>query len=1213
MVEPNLRIMQDGGVRFLRWDAGASGLQLKRGEQLDNLATWVDVPAVIMRDGSWGALADLSSPKGFYALFAAGIPAAPEDVSLVMVRSDFRIEWFPEFDAARYWLFISKNPSVSPTNYDQVLDVGSASRVTVTGLDEGERYYFVLVAQNESGQSLPSATFSGVFGPNGPVTGYAAYSHSQLSGEPFYVRAANVLVKLKLENDPPGAPTYSATTDVTGQFAIPAVPAGNYEVNWVAPDGQPGPSPTILKVTGDGAALTPLAIPGLPQSIHGKVKFESGEPAAIDDELWDLHHHAQIVAHASGGQLLASVTADSRGGFALPPLPSDKYPVTLTVTYQSLTQTHVVSKEPNVGESWMLPPICFEEILPKVTGISFWQNGVEVTQVEPGIPVEFRAIVDNPDKLTENFRWDLVIDGKTEKKNEAEPVFTFDPITTPGGPDSESVTVRLNVSDLVHNSHIYSATFERIFRPITSGCYSGLVGAWDPANPNVITPLHPANVTIKDYKGATLTKSTLNSTGYFESTITDTSFNYVIRAEKEGYMRFLWPFERLPTEPLFPLVPLETTSHTFDGNPLLVTRTNGIELGILGLQTVAGAAYTGTIKVSTATFDPTVRHPMPPSAVTFDSSQAQSLEFGSKCAWVEVRGSAGELLVPNANLVWTSSVIAPFDLHEPVFMQNETTGYFESAGSATKAKGGTNYMLPITKGGFYSFARAYQWNELAFAPDRSLNYPFHVLVGASFFPVLVTLDTFADPSVYIPRNLPIEIKVLDLRQAPGLHYPDPGNPTTPTPAFSKNIIIRQTITPQGTAPYFFHFVDLSIGSSIPALLRAPATRVTDLADQDHFLAHPSVSNVTREAGARSLTPYSEGERYYKEIRAPRTFAGWKRENGFPEKFGDPMPDVAPDDYAFAYYYNLGDLGFARAQSMRVKIGADGLPNVAFYVTNYRSLEDARCNKNAVASVCMDYAYLSDEYRVPHRHTRFYVYGAGGGLIPTADLDGAGQKAVPGLCITCHGGTKFNPDMRLLPLSSPLPQPPVPEGSPPRPRPREYIAPTGDLGSRFLPFDLESYTFHPAFGVQHLAFARMNAAVLKTFPDSTPSNVKAIPATIAAWYGNSNPLANPYGYNIHARPAGWPVAANYDAFKVGCRVCHISRDLGTGPQFADNAHFTGYDYALCTSLYMPNSQRTWSTFWGTAAARALGDTNVVDLPALLHYIEGGSGSCPSLSR
>ena len=44
-----------------------------------------------------------------------------------------------------------------------------------------------------------------------------------------------------------------------------------------------------------------------------------------------------------------------------------------------------------------------------------------------------------------------------------------------------------------------------------------------------------------------------------------------------------------------------------------------------------------------------------------------------------------------------------------------------------------------------------------------------------------------------------------------------------------------------------------------------------------------------------------------------------------------------------------DLGFARAQTMRMRPGLNGIMDVAYQVTNYPSLEDARLGRSAIAS------------------------------------------------------------------------------------------------------------------------------------------------------------------------------------------------------------------------------------------------------------------------
>ena len=179
--------------------------------------------------------------------------------------------------------------------------------------------------------------------------------------------------------------------------------------------------------------------------------------------------------------------------------------------------------------------------------------------------------------------------------------------------------------------------------------------------------------------------------------------------------------------------------------------------------------------------------------------------------------------------------------------------------------------------------------------------------------------------------------------------------------------------------------------------------------------------------------------------------------------------------------------------------------------------------------------------------RVYVYGSNGALLETANLDGAGLKGVPNLCVTCHGGNFYQ------------------AGDPP------------DLGSPFLPFDLESYAFHPKFGVQHQDLAAMNAGVLKTAPTSATADL------IVGWYAASNPLLNPLYYNQAYVPvaaglswAGTPgVYANF--FKQSCRVCHNSRDSFTSIQFNQLTDLSSFGYghgSVCNMLEMPHSQRTW---------------------------------------
>lgn len=93
----------------------------------------------------------------------------------------------------------------------------------------------------------------------------------------------------------------------------------------------------------------------------------------------------------------------------------------------------------------------------------------------------------------------------------------------------------------------------------------------------------------------------------------------------------------------------------------------------------------------------------------------------------------------------------------------------------------------------------------------------------------------------------------------------------------------------------------------------------------------------------------------------------------------------------------------------------------------------------------------------------------------------------------------------------------------------------ELGSRFLPFDLEAYTYHPAWGVQKGEFAKMNAGVLKTIDEGAAGT--DIGKLILAWYGNSIPTTNPAAFQANYIPPGWPTPGLYGALAAPADARH----------------------------------------------------------------------------
>ena len=127
-------------------------------------------------------------------------------------------------------------------------------------------------------------------------------------------------------------------------------------------------------------------------------------------------------------------------------------------------------------------------------------------------------------------------------------------------------------------------------------------------------------------------------------------------------------------------------------------------------------------------------------------------------------------------------------------------------------------------------------------------------------------------------------------------------------------------------------------------------------------------------------------------------------------------------------------------------------------TSNGEAEPARTNR--LASVTMEWTSASDGSNPSRRFVAFYAYTGADerdkspGIPFQPDLDGRGQKAIPGLCNTCHGGA-----------------------------PRNFKANgtyrgKGSTRSLFLPLDLDNFEFDPNPTRPELARAAQEAEYKK---------------------------------------------------------------------------------------------------------------------------------------
>jgi mono/diheme cytochrome c family protein len=299
-----------------------------------------------------------------------------------------------------------------------------------------------------------------------------------------------------------------------------------------------------------------------------------------------------------------------------------------------------------------------------------------------------------------------------------------------------------------------------------------------------------------------------------------------------------------------------------------------------------------------------------------------------------------------------------------------------------------------------------------------------------------------------------------------------------------------------------------------------------------------------------------------------TLDKWKAANGFGSPGGTEVGVVFGD---------VRDLGYGRL--MRARQNANG--TIAFHVENY--LVEATAGYayspfNLSAAVVRDKRWHIGTNAIEYSpgpdggapFAKFFNFNAVTGERSLfVDLDGRGEKAMPGPCITCHGG-------RGDPLT------------PPDANGKQLFAlaansasqARGDVQGRLHAFELDTYDFSTTPGYtradQEASFKIMNKMVLCTYPIPAPTGLPEDAcrklASVNEWQGTAAaPLKSAYGgdgmpnavFTDNYLPNAWLVAGQSTLYKEvqaqACRACHALR--GTGNQsdldFESYEKFLGY--------------------------------------------------------
>lgn len=349
---------------------------------------------------------------------------------------------------------------------------------------------------------------------------------------------------------------------------------------------------------------------------------------------------------------------------------------------------------------------------------------------------------------------------------------------------------------------------------------------------------------------------------------------------------------------------------------------------------------------------------------------------------------------------------------------------------------------------------------------------------------------------------------------------------------------------------------------------APATALA-VSDPNAFLLFPNPQ--LQSDGSRQTDTAAYAQAYYSAIdpaNTKDTLAKWKAANGFDGATGTQVTVVFGD---------RRDLGYGRRMTARQNV--DG--TVAFYVENYlvqAGTAYAYSPLNLDAAVVRDTRWLLGINAIEYSpgpaggtsFTKFYNFNATTGQRATAvDLDGRGDKAMPGPCITCHGG-------RGDALT-----PPDAAGQPRFNLVQYSLSQTrGDVQARLHPFEADAFGFSTAAGFtrpeQEAALKIINKMILCSYPlpapSALPEDACRRPATVSEWQGTAadfikaayggDGLPNATFSDTYVPPA-WASAGQTTLYQSviapACRTCHMMR--GTGAQsdldFTTFAKFQSY--------------------------------------------------------
>ncbi|MFT7184916.1 MAG: hypothetical protein ACI84K_000283 [Pseudohongiellaceae bacterium] len=349
-----------------------------------------------------------------------------------------------------------------------------------------------------------------------------------------------------------------------------------------------------------------------------------------------------------------------------------------------------------------------------------------------------------------------------------------------------------------------------------------------------------------------------------------------------------------------------------------------------------------------------------------------------------------------------------------------------------------------------------------------------------------------------------------------------------------------------------------------------------------------------------------GRNYYALIDPTDEFVylnDWLVYAGFTDKYGKAISD---ESIAHAIYLNNYDLGFGRNMWTRYD---ETTGNVYSYVINYPSLEASVKGVGDFAVVVMEYSGYPSS--ADQKIVKFYAYvpdDRNGGYIRanTMNFDGRGEKAVPGVCASCHYQDKSTVGSDFTQVAD------------------------ADIGATFLPWDLDSFLYSdssnegevdPSYNATNISsnvrfdasrlgqeaeLKKMNQHALTTYINDTERHDGSI-KLLHCMYGDQAPIGDvsklPEGeFDSKCVQEGWQEqeALYHSVYARNCRACHTQFPESvedTAINFDTYADFVSTSKLPLLKNYvfqqgrMPLARLTMDRFWidfdgGTSAAEIL---------------------------